>query len=87
MYKLLVIGSVALFIATGLMAASWKQNAYPQMPKDATYDFFIPKSCAHVNIESWSKGHQQFKTDVRAFLNMRREIMACGGRVELATRK
>ena len=85
--KFVVFGFVGVFLITALYAANWKQYKQIPMPKDATYDFYIPKSCAKVDITSWSKGHQTFKTDVRDFLNMKRAVEACGGRVELAEKK
>lgn len=82
--KLVILGFVGMGISAALMAATWAQNAPISIPKDATYDFFIPKSCSKVDITSWSRGHQHFKTDVGPFLAMKHAIEACGGRVELA---
>jgi hypothetical protein len=82
--KLVILGFVGMGISAALMASTWTTTAPKYIPKDATYNFYIPKSCAGVDITSWSKGHEHFKSDVGPFLTMKRAIEACGGRVELA---
>lgn len=73
-----------MLILTALMFGGEQKVTPVRFATDASYDFFVPKSCiGKIDIQSWSKGHSQFKADAGDFLNMKARLEACGGRVEL----
>lgn len=83
MVKAIIIGMVGLAVSVILMMAAYAP--VPRKAEVASYDVYIPKNCK-ADFTTWSKGHQQFVSQVNDFVRMRHVIEACGGYVE-ETRK
>ena len=81
MAKLIVLGFVGAFVIAAYFFSGSESLTPVRYAALQTYDVYLPKKCATLDIIAWGKGQSTFSSDIQDFLAMKRKIEACGGHV------